>query len=310
MARRSFDEVPVSYDTITPTLGVALVNVIDAQIVVEVGETEDLMAGVPEGRRAARAKAGEPLNRAILQRGLRLVNLGNGLYPTATLARRLGIPKAQLETIFWKGASVSPQTIRTNAEALRRRFVDAKQITLTHPNGTNLTFGVEVSRALISDGAIAPEKVKPGGGASAYTWLPAGELILPATAGSADGKVVIDKVLWDGSEIRGLTLEYSKGRLTSMTAASNIQLVKTAYDAAGGDKDQFAYIDIGLNPETTLPLGTGSIVWMAPGAVTVGLGDNRFFGGNRASDFGLATQLGGVTLKVDGKIVIENGVLK
>jgi hypothetical protein len=51
-------------------------------------------------------------------------------------------------------------------------------------------------------------------------------------------------------------------------------------------------------------------VWTAPGAVTVGLGDNRAFGGTNASDFGLATQIGGATVKVDDKTVVESGTLK
>lgn len=41
----------------------------------------------------------------------------------------------------------------------------------------------------------------------------------------------------------------------------------------------------------------------------VGLGVNRGFGGTNASDFGLATQIGGATVKADGKAVVENGAL-
>jgi leucyl aminopeptidase (aminopeptidase T) len=309
LARRSFDEVPASYDTLPPTLGLALVNTFDVQILVDVGEADGILAGVPAGRRAARAKANEPVNQAFFQRNVRLVNLGNGQYPTATLSRRLGVSQSELASTFWKGASVSAQTLRTNGEAVRSTFAGAKLVTLTHPNGTNLTFSVDAGRGFVSDGAITPEKLKQGG-AAASTWLPAGELILPATAGTAEGKVVIDRMLWDGQEVRGLTLTYSKGRLTAMTAASNIEDLKARYDAAGGGKDQFAYIDIGLNPETKLPVGTGRIVWTAPGGVTIGLGDNRGFGGTNASDFGLATQLGGATVKADGKTVVENGALK
>lgn len=307
--RRSYDEVPASYDTLPPTLDLAIVNTFDVQILVDVGEADDILAGVPQARRAARAKAGEPVTQAFFQRNARLVNLGNGLYPTATLSRRLGVPQSELATTFWKGAGVPAQTLRTSGEAVRTTFAGSKMVTLTHANGTNLTFGVDAGRAFVSDGAITPEKLKQGG-AAANTWLPAGELILPATAGTAEGKVVIDRMLWDGQEVRGLTLVYSKGRLTSMTAASNIEDLKARYDAAGGGKDQFGYIDIGLNPETKLPLGTGRIVWTAPGAVTVGLGDNRGFGGTNASDFGLATQIGGATVKADGKTVVENGALK
>ncbi len=309
LTRRSYDEVPASYDSLPATLNLALINMFDVQILLDVGEAEDLLSGVPQSRQAARAKANEPANQAFFERNVRLVNLGNGLYPTATLSRRLGVPQPELASTFWKGASVPAQTLRTNGETVRTAFAGAKQVTLTHPNGTNLTFGVDAGRAFVSDGAITAEKVKQGS-AAASTWLPAGELILPTVAGTAEGKVVIDKMLWSGQEVRGLTLTYSKGRLTSMTAASNIDNLKARYDAAGGGKDQFGYIDIGLNPETKLPVGTGRIVWTAPGAVTLGLGDNRGFGGTNASDFGLATQIGGATVKADGKTVVENGALK
>jgi len=309
LTRRSFDEVPASYDTLSPTLNLALVNTFDVQIVVDVGEADDVLLGVPQARRAARAKANEPVNQAFFRRNVRLVNLGNGLYPTEALSRRLGMTQTELASTFWKGASVPAQTLRSNGEAVRTSLAGAKRVTLTHPNGTNLTFGVDAARGFVSDGAITPEKLKKGG-AAANTWLPAGELTLPASPGTAEGKVVIDKMLWDGQEVRGLTLVYSKGKLASMTAATAIESLKARYDAAGSGKDQFGYIDIGLNPETKLPLGTGRIVWTAPGAVTVGLGDNRGFGGTNASDFGLATQIGGATVKADGKTIVENGVLK
>ncbi len=122
--------------------------------------------------------------------------------------------------------------------------------------------------------------------------------------------MVIDKILWDGRVLEGLTLNYSRGRLTSLTARSDIAGLRARYDAAGGGKDQFAYVDIGLNPQSKFTVGSGQVVWTVPGSIVVGLGDNRTFGGTNASDFGLASQLGGATLKVDGRVVIENGQLK
>jgi leucyl aminopeptidase (aminopeptidase T) len=307
--RRSYDEVPASYDSLPPSLNLAIANTFDVQIILDIGEADDILAGVPQERQAARAKAAAPVTQAFFQRNIRTVNLGNGLYPTAALSRRLGVPQPELASAFWKGVGVAAQTLRTNGEALRTTLAGAKKITLTHPNGTNVTFAVDAGRSFVSDGAITPEKIKQGGGA-ASTWLPAGELILPVVAGTAEGKVVIDKTLWNGQEVRGLTLSYRNGRLTSMTAASNIDALTARYEAAGGGKDQFGWIDIGLNPETRLPVGTGRIVWTAPGAVSVGLGDNRAFGGTNASDFGLAAQLAGATVKADATIIVENGTLK
>jgi len=68
MARRSYDEVPAIYDTLTPALGRAIVSTFDVQIAVDVGESEGLLAGVPRVRRTARAKAGEPVTKPSQRR--------------------------------------------------------------------------------------------------------------------------------------------------------------------------------------------------------------------------------------------------
>ena len=119
LARRSYDDVPASYDTLEPTLDLAMVNTFDVQIVVDIGELEGLLAGVPQARRTARAKAGEPVTQAFFRRNVRFVNLGNGLYPTATLARRLAMPQSKVAAAFWKAAGVPAPTLRTKGEALR-----------------------------------------------------------------------------------------------------------------------------------------------------------------------------------------------
>ena len=309
LARRSYDEVPARFDNVTSPVAALLVDNFDVQINLDVGENEGLLAGVPMARRAARIKAGQPINDAFFKRHVRSVNLGNGLYPTATLSRRLGVNQSDLAGAFWRASAVSPGSLRTKANALRQTFANGQVVTLTAPNGTNISFRVDADRALISDGALTEDRVKQGS-AAASTWLPAGELMFPAANGSANGKIVLDRYLWDGRLIRGLTLVFDKGSLTSMTAANDMSGVKAAYDAAGGAKDRFGYIDIGLNPETRLPVGSGRIIWTAPGSVVIGFGDNRGFGGDNTSDFGFAAQLSGATITVDGKPVVASGRLR
>jgi hypothetical protein len=95
-----------------------------------------------------------------------------------------------------------------------------------------------------------------------------------------------------------------------MTAKSGLDALKALYDASSGGKEQFSYIDVGLNPEAKLPTNTGRIVWMAPGGMTIGMGDNTGWGGTNVSSFGLAGSVDAATLSVDGKALIENGTLK
>src|SRR5256712_10860591 len=111
LTRRSYDEVPAKYDDQEPKLDLAVAKLFDAQIAIDVGESEGLLAGVPEGRIAARAKAFAPVNEAFLKRDVHFVNLGNALYPTATLAKRLGITQARLAAGLWKAVAVPPERV-------------------------------------------------------------------------------------------------------------------------------------------------------------------------------------------------------
>ena len=95
-----------------------------------------------------------------------------------------------------------------------------------------------------------------------------------------------------------------------MTAAAGLQAVKRQYDEAGKGKDQLGYIDIGLNPAANVPVGAGPTIWMAAGAVTLGVGSNQGFGGNNVSDFFLPVQLARATVNADGTPLVEKGLLK
>lgn len=309
LGRRSYDEVPASYDTLSQTLDLALVNTFDVQLSVDIGESDTAYAGVPAARIAARAKAQVPVNTAFYRRGVRTVNVGNGLYPTAALARRLGVAQSDLANVFWRAVAMAPESIQARGAAARAALTGGRRVTITAPNGTNFSFVVDGAKTSLSDGALTPQALRQGG-ASRYTWLPAGELLAPPVAGTAEGKIVIDRAVVRGTEIAGLTLMFSRGRLTSMTATSGIEPLQASYDAATGAKDQFASIDLGLNPQVRLPLNTGRIVWMAAGAVTVGFGDNQGVGGSNVSDFGMSGAIAEATVLVDGRAIIENGVLK
>ena len=310
LTRRSFTEVPAKYDAVTSPLSRVIVDNFDAQIAVDVGEAEDLLADVPPVRITARAKANEPIIQAVFKKNIRFVNLGNGLYPTTTISRRLGVSQPAISAAFWKAASVNPSTLRATGESLRTAFGKGRVVTITAPNGTNISFRSDAGRAIVSDGALTEEKVKRGA-VGASTWLPAGELLLPPENGSANGKIVFDKFVWHGRMIRDLTLTFKEGALDSMTASNDLGTLKVQYDAAGGAKNRFGGIDVGLNPETRLPLGTGRIIWTAPGSVIFFLGDNRGVGGSNVSDFSFAAQLGpGATVMVDATPIIEKGVIR
>ena len=308
MTRRMFTDVPAKYDSQTPEFDLKLLNLVTAIISVDWGQTMGLLADIPPERLAAQAQAGQPVGELLLKRNVRQVNLGNGLYPTTALARQFAVPQPELSKIFWAGVNADYTKLQATGEAVKTALASGREIQITNPNGTDLRVRIEARPVFVSDGVISAEDMQRGG-AACQVWLPAGEVYVAPVPGTAEGKVVVDRQFYQGKEILGLTLTFKAGKLTSMTAKSGLEPLKALYDAAGPGKDLFAAIDLGINPNVRLLPGSHMVAWMPVGMVTVGFGNNTWAGGENNASFGLYSFLPGSTVKVDGKVLVTDGIL-
>jgi len=309
LTRRMFTDVPEKYDAQKPELDAKLSDIINSIISVETGEAEGLLADISPERFAVRTKAYEEVTKMYLDRKVRSVNLGNGLYPTETLAKRYKVSKKELTDIFWKGVNVDFKKLQANGDAVRKMLENGKQVRITTPAGTDLTIEIEGRPINISDGVISEEDFRKGPG-NYDVWLPAGEVYLTPTSGTAEGKVVVEKYFSEGKVVEGLTLTFKAGKVISITAKSGFERMKKVYDASGEGKDEFAFLDFGINPNVKIPQGSDMVAWMPAGMVTVGIGNNTWVGGENNVGYSLALFLTGATVTVDGKIIVEKGVLK
>ena len=309
MTRRWVTEVPAKYDSRTPEGDLKLFGFITAMISVDYSETIGLLSDIPAERLVARGKAFEPVNELIAERNVKGVNLGNGLYPTEATAKQYGLTLKELSDLFWKGVNVDYSKLEATGKALQSKFSGGKEVQIINPNGTDLKVRIEKCPMLVSDGVLSADDLKKGF-AAAQVYLPAGEAYLAPVPGTAEGKVVVDHHFYQGKEITGLTLTFKAGKLTSMTAKSGLEPLKKLYDAAGPGKEDFAFVDLGINPNVTVKPGSKLLAWMPAGMVTVGIGNNVWAGGDNKSIYSLSCFLPGSTLKLDGTAVVENGVLK
>ncbi len=309
IARCYYDEVPAKYDSQTPGFDLALANLVTAVISVDYLETIGLLADVPAERIAMVSKAGTPVSVRMIDRNVRQVNLGNGLYPTADLANQFGVSKEELSSIFWDGVNTDYSQLQAQGETMKAALVSGSEVHITNPNGTDLRLRIDGRPVFVSDGVISDEEMELGG-AACQVWHPAGEVYTTPVPGTAEGTVVVDHHFYQGQEIRNLTLTFEAGKLVSMTAESGLERLQALYDAAGPGKDLFAVVDVGLNPNVRIPSGSQMVAWMPAGMVTIGLGSNTWAGGGNSANFALYGHLLGSTLEVDGKIVVENGKLK
>jgi len=75
-------------------------------------------------------------------------------------------------------------------------------------------------------------------------------------------------------------------------------------------QDVFALIDFGLNSAVKAPAGSRLQSFIPAGMVSVSIGDNTWAGGTNESSYGFTFFLPGATVTVDGKPIVEKGVLK
>jgi len=308
---RYFTEVPERHDGTRAAFWTQLAALPTVLIQVESSAEPALYRSVPSSRLATVWKSFRPVGETYLKRGVRQVYLGNGLFPTAATARRLGVGQPQLEKIFWDALATDPRLIQANGAAVKGAFEGAKEVRVTHPNGTDLRFGVEGRPVILSDGTISPER-EARGGPSTVLYLPAGEAQLAPVAGTAEGKVVIDRMDWGIGPVEKLTWTFKEGKLVEYTAKPGpaYDRWKENYLAAPQGREVFAGIDLGLHPGVRSPPDKPFLSWIPAGMVSLFIGDDTSLGGSNTVSYISGGFLPGATVVLDGKALVERGVLK
>jgi leucyl aminopeptidase (aminopeptidase T) len=308
LTRKMYTEVPEKYDSRFPLLNMKLLDFTNVVINVSYGEDPGLLADIPPDRIAEMSKASAPMNDLAVKRNIRQVSLGNGLYPAEALAKQFGMTKNELSEIFWNGVNTDYSKLESKGKALKELLIAGKEVQITNANGTDLKVRIGNRPVFVSDGTNSAEDLT-GGLAAMQVYLPAGEVFVTPVPGTAEGIVVVDHDFYQGKLIEGITLTFKAGKLISMTAKSGLEPLKAMYDAAGPGKEEFSFIDIGINPDVKIKPGSMLLTWMPSGMLTIGIGNNIWAGGENKTPYGYNFFMPVSTVKVDGKILVENGVL-
>ena len=308
LTRLSYDSIPVERDGDVPEANLALSKTFPAMIALEGAQSDTNLRHVPPERLEARAKAAQPVVAQINRLSRRIVMLGNGMFPTEENARNQGLSRDELERQFWAGVGVDPQAMASAGESVRAALRTGKAVRITSPAGTDLTLTLVGNQPYFSDGAITAEDAK-GGPQAQTVWLPAGEVYVRVGAGSANGTIVADRLTFEGEEIEGLRLEVKDGRVTNMTATKGLDRFKARFDAASPGKDAITVLDIGVNPNMTIPADSKLRTFVPAGMVTVFVGNDTWAGGQNAASLNVPMFLTGAQVTIDGKPIVEGGKL-
>ncbi|KAF1700851.1 aminopeptidase [Pseudoxanthomonas kaohsiungensis] len=310
LSKRLFFDVPEKYDARQDALVARLVDAVDVVISLGNGTSENLFEGADPKRVAARAKANEAVAEAMFKRGVRLVELGNNLYPTAWRAERFGMDQDALARMFWEGVSMDYTELQKRGAQIRAALAAGNVVHVTNPNGTDLTFRIQGRKVGVSDGIISEEDVREGG-AAVSVYLPAGDVYTTPVPGSAQGTLVDTGGSFRGKKIDRLALTIADGKVTAMEGSGpGYADLKAMYDASDDPrKAEFSFLNLGINPAVKLGQGSAGS-WVPAGAVTVGTGANAWAGGDNHSGIGQTVFLPGSTVTLDDKPIVENGELK
>jgi leucyl aminopeptidase (aminopeptidase T) len=305
LARRLYDEVPPSLDTLTPQL--RLLPILDVVVSTDYLDPSTF-AGVDPARLATTAKAAAPFREALTKWKGRFVQVGNGLYPSPGNAAEAGMTPHQMAALFRSGLDADYAALERTADALRDVLAHGKEIHLRAANGTNLFAQITGRPIHTSDGVIS-DKDREGGRGQAAAFLPAGEVYVVAVPGSAHGVLATDETWYQHKKITGLKAEVKDGKVTRFSATSGLNALQTSYDNAGSGKEEVGVIDIGINPAIQPPASSRVRPWSQAGMVTISIGNNQWAGGDNTGDFGFAFQLTGASLTVDGRTIVDGGRL-
>jgi aminopeptidase len=308
LTRLSFDSIPPERDADRPEVDLALAKTFPAMIALEGAQSDATLRHVPPERFEARAKAGQPVFAQINRLNRRIVFLGNGMFPTEENAREQGMSREELERQFWDGVNVNPQAMAAAGQAVKAALRTGKTVRITSPAGTDLTLTLAGNEPYFSDGAITDEDAKSGPQAQTV-WLPAGEVYVRVTAGSANGTIVADRLTSEGEVVEGLRFEVKDGRVTTLSAAKGLDRFKARYDAASAGKDAITVLDIGVNPNMTVPDNSKLRTFVPAGMVTVFVGNDTWAGGSNNASLNVPMFLTGAQVTVDGKPIVEGGKL-
>ena len=303
--------VPESNDTTLASMEEKLIPLVDVRIFIERADDPALFSDITPGRITAFEKARAGLGEKRLKRKTCSVWLGNGLTPSKANAKQLGVTEAELSAIFWAGVGTDYKALSFRAEAVKNAVPETKQLVITTPGGTNLKLRLKSKTLGVSDGVITPEEVKEGG-ARLLTWLPAGEVYALIDPTSAEGKIVETRHLFEGEDVKDLTLTIKGGKVTEMTAKPSkaFDRLKALFDASAAGKDSLSVLDFGVNTDVKAPKGKQLLSFVPAGAVTLFVGRDIWAGGTNSTTFDMTVFLPDSTVTADGVPVVEKGELK
>jgi leucyl aminopeptidase (aminopeptidase T) len=218
---------------------------------------------------------------------------------TPSAAARYGVDPAGWQRDVLRASLVPPERLARAAEPIVRRLARARHVRIRHPNGTDLTVGLDPGAGVVEDGRVDRADRAVG---RLWTSVPAGRASFAVSEGLAEGTWESNRPVYDRygdpAVTDGVRFSIVRGRLREFSFERGGAAFAAAYARGGRGRDVPAALTFGLNPAV---VRGPELDDLAVGTVGLLLGDNRSAGGHHRSRFSYLTTLSGPDLDLDGK---------
>jgi len=268
---------------------------------------KSVIAGVPEARFAKAAQAGQVITDMLNGSKVRLVIIG---YPSKQEAENNRLDFQTYEKMHWDAVNADYRQIAEKGDQLKRMLQAAKQVRVTSPSGTDLSFAVGNRPVVVQGGVVSEQASKEKFFLSRVASLPGGSLSLAPIEASVNGKVVVPKSRCRYDPLTDASFEFKSGKLDNFKAGKGADCFNQTIAPYTGPKDTFASFSVGLNPALRVIEDGGDYrPHDAAGMVYVGIGDNQLLGGSNKTQSGYNFPIVKATVAIDGKVVVKDGQL-
>ncbi len=215
-----------------------------------------------------------------------------------------------VEAMYAAAVSVDPARLKNRIEAVETAVRGAK-VTITAPNGTNLTLRV-APNAWVHRNTGDASRAKVAGARSVRDReeeLPA-SLFRTTDISAVEGTYVGYSSFDTRSPI--LQLTFAKGRVTKFESKRGAEAIVSTWQKATGDKGIPGELVISTNPElkAVVPSGFMPYYGYGSGVVRLAVGDNWESGGkNRSSNGEVLLFIPDATVTANGRVVVKDGQL-
>ena len=202
-------------------------------------------------------------------------------------------------------ATLTPDLAALSADAKRaaQKLAHGKEIHLTAQNGTDVRLRLRGRPPFVDDGIVDAQDLAKE---QIATMAPPGAVLVAVDERSAEGTAVANRPSFLGSgRVEAGQWEMHGGRLRNYWYSEGQEAFDTAYAKAPAGKDVVSLFSLGLNP--SLAPGTPQVEDQEAGAVCLGIGGNKAYGGTNRSPFLSWIIIGEATVAVDGKPLCDRG---